>query len=441
MPGKSLKPGEVFCSVSFVVLIVIVGVSGILQIRHLNSVIGKLGTKYSYLQKAILEMRINNNIYGRAVRDFALWKTTKFLESASNASSKEIREKAINSFDKFLLVYSQNTQATEQYQWATLISNSAYRLRELGKKIIKESEQDVSKTQLRDIKGLLMSFERQLYKIDNFLSDTVEKVVLEEIEEQLKDAQAQSKHSIILLGASSLLSIFIGAIISLSVYRNNRINEEKKKQLFLQMLEFEDEERQEIALQIHNEMGQNLSALKIHLELGNATQCKELLAELLDKMHNVVYFLRPPALEEVGLSPALEELLLQYHQRAGIEYTYQKPQKEIKLSPEYNLILYRVAQEALNNIAKHSKADRIMLALNEKTNLIKLTIEDNGVGFDWGKFSRNKSKTQMGLSLLKERVEIFGGRLSVVSIPGQGTKVGVWFSVNNKRELSNAKHS
>ncbi len=440
MPGKHFKAGEVFCFVSFIVLVALVGVTGILQIQHLNSVIGTLGTKYSYLQRSILEMRISNNVYGRAVRDFSLWKTAKFFEAASNALNEETRVKAINDFDKSLLDYSQNTVGTKQYQWAELISSSVFRLRELGKKIVNESKkQIISDGHQKEINNLLMMFERHLYKIDNFLNDTVEKSVLENIRNQLREAQSKSKQAIILLGFSSLLSILIGTIISASVYRNNRINEEKKKQLFLQMLEFEDGERQDIALQIHNEMGQNLSALKIHLELGNFAQCKTLLVELLEKMHNVVYFLRPPALEEVGLVPALEELLLQYYQKTGIDYVYKKPEREIKLDPEHNLILYRVAQEALNNTAKYAKAGQVKLALVEKTNLIKLSISDNGIGFHCRKLFRRKTKMQMGLSLLKERVEIFGGRLGVVSVPGKGTNVTVSFSVDSKRERKSIK--
>ncbi len=441
MSRRYFKAGEVFCFSSFVVLIAIIGLTGIFQIRNLNAVVGVLGTRYSHLQQAILEMRINNSLYGRTIRDLAFWQTTRFLESAPHTSNQQARQQAIDNFDRYLTLYSANISGQQQKEWVQRLKANVVQLRALGEGILSQLQAEPSRLQFKDVSRQLMSFENRLYKIDDFLSNVMEKSLLEEIDARLIQTKYQSRRAVVLLGFCSLLSIIIGALIGVSVYRREQINAEKKQQLFSQILKFEDEERQDISLQIHNEMGQNLSALKIHLELGNLEQCKTLLAELMDKMHNIVYFLRPPALEEVGLGPALEALLLQYHQIAGFEYRYHQPAEKLRLAPEYQLIFYRLTQEALNNIAKYARARNVTLSLQQRQNKVELSIEDDGVGFDYNHFRREKPKGRLGLRLLKERIEFFEGRMSVRSVPGEGTRITAEFPIKDREDRLNKRLS
>ena len=130
----------------------------------------------------------------------------------------------------------------------------------------------------------------------------------------------------------------------------------------------------------------------------------------------------------------IDSLILQHRQMSGIKFTYQKPAKEIKLSSEYSLLLYRVTQEGLTNILKHSQAAKVKVALEKRADAVCLSIADDGVGFDYGRYlrrpyRREEDKLKLGLAGLRERVELLGGRMAVATAPGKGTRLLVQLPV------------
>ncbi|MGD9015118.1 MAG: ATP-binding protein [Candidatus Omnitrophota bacterium] len=424
MPKAYFKAAEIFGFGSLIILIAAVGIIGIFQIEHLSNTIEALGTQHLSLQQAALEMRINNSLYGKGIRNLVFWQTTKFLEAAPRVLDLETQEIAAQNFDRYLSVYSSHTSGNPQQQeWVERLQLNVSQLRALGEEIIQKIETRSPETELAYFSELLMTFEDRLYKIDGFLSETVEKNILDEIQRQLNTTRTEKRNAIFLLSLCLLLSISSGGFIAIGVYQRNRREEEKKKQLLSQMLRIEDEERKNLSIQVHNEMGQDLSALKIYLDLGDLNQCRTILNKLAEKAHNIAYLLRPSALEEVGIVSALEALLLQYRQMTGYNYSYYKPEQEIKLVSEQRLILYRIAQEALTNITKYSKAQNVKLSLKKKENAVQLSVEDDGIGFDYNRFLQDGPKDRLGLLGLRERVELLGGRMNIESDPGKGTRI------------------
>ncbi len=441
MPRKYFKAAEIFGFGSLIVLIGIIGVIGIFQVRYLSGVVEVLGTQHLRSQRAALEMRISNSLYGRSIRDFVFWRTSKLLEAVPRAADLRAQNEAIQNFDKYLAIYtSYNLDSTKQALWVDRLKDNVSALRGLGEGIVQEVETVPGEPAFKDFSKLLMKFENRLFQIDEFLINTVEKNILDAIAWRLVQARIQRRNAIVLLSVCLLLCISMGGVIAFWVYLRNRSEEEKKRQLLSQMLSIEDNERKNLSLQVHNEMGQDLSALKIYLKLKNFPQCESILETLSEKAHNISYLLRPPVLEEIGIVSALEALILRYKHMTGHNYMYFKPDREITIPSEYNLILYRVAQEALTNAAKYSKAENVKLSLKQEVLGITLSIEDDGVGFDYSRFLKEGPKVKLGLLGLKERIEVFDGTMHIDSAHGAGTRIIVELKLNRNQNANNSSN-
>jgi len=213
------------------------------------------------------------------------------------------------------------------------------------------------------------------------------------------------------------------------------------------MINVEEDERKRLSNAVHDEMGQDLSALKIYLGViqqgltnlsqdmkDKINQCREIIAGLMEKSHNIAFLLRPPDLDEVGLVDSLDALLLEYKHLTGVEYNYQKPPAFFELSAEYTLLFYRITQELLTNMAKHSQAKHVELKLERKSNRVELTYSDDGLGFDQNliikkSVRRREDKFKLGLLGLQERVELLDGVMQVNSNLGKGTNIFVMLPI------------
>jgi two-component system sensor histidine kinase DegS len=143
-------------------------------------------------------------------------------------------------------------------------------------------------------------------------------------------------------------------------------------------------------------------------------------------MRSAIYALRPVALDEVGLFPALRQLVADFEDQyqAYVELHISGPEERLPLRLE--LPLFRVVQEALHNVGKHAQASLVWLALDlTQDEAIGLTIRDNGLGFDPASLEGAVRSGHLGLKQMRERVEEAGGKLEVVSQSGQGTEVRV----------------
>jgi PAS domain S-box-containing protein len=209
-----------------------------------------------------------------------------------------------------------------------------------------------------------------------------------------------------------------------------KMSEAALRALTRRLVQAEESERRRIARELHDRVGQNLSALNINLDilLGNLGEgalrrrledSLKLVDGTLQSIENVMADLRPALLDEYGLAAALVWYGEEYSQRTGIRVAVAGGEACRNLRPEVSVALFRIAQEALNNAAKHSSAKRITVGLEEKGGELVLSITDDGKGFDPATAPRGR----WGMTTMRERAEAAGGRLSVDSTVGAGTTV------------------
>jgi two-component system sensor histidine kinase UhpB len=213
------------------------------------------------------------------------------------------------------------------------------------------------------------------------------------------------------------------------------VQEEKDRtQLLTRVLLAQENERRRIARELHDRLGQQLTALRLTLEMLSAQSVErgdlrtqvETLQALASQLDQDVAFrvweLHPAELEAFGLEAALTKYVRTWSKHFDIQARlYTERAQGTRLTQELEGTIYRVAQEALNNVAKHSRADHVDVVLERSQELLSLIIEDDGVGFD----TRSVEASARGLGLIgmRERVALVGADIQIESTQGAGTTV------------------
>jgi PAS domain S-box-containing protein len=211
--------------------------------------------------------------------------------------------------------------------------------------------------------------------------------------------------------------------------------EEKARELAKRLVEAQEAERRRVAEGLHDLIGQNLTALGIDLQAlkqrlqgggdltsGSRIDAMAALVETtIDAIRDVMTDLRPPALEEFGLVPALRWYCSQFAKRTGMKVTVRCEGSERRLAAQTELALFRIAQEALTNAAKHSGGSTVELAVSY-AGLVRLTITDNGSGFAEREGARAARRGGFGLPTMRERAEAIGGSLRI-EFPECGARI------------------
>jgi PAS domain S-box-containing protein len=212
---------------------------------------------------------------------------------------------------------------------------------------------------------------------------------------------------------------------------------EELRNAYRRLSQAQETERRAITKELHDQVGQNLSALNLNLhyidrELSDAERsglkgrlddCLVLLDETVARVRSVMGNLRPPMLDEFGLFATLRWLAHETTQRSGIPCTLAGPDWAQRLPAEVESTLVRIAQEALMNAVKYSKAHEIRIALTATPRQVQMEIADDGIGFDPLDRDASASKPTWGLTTMRERADALGGRVQVISAPGEGTRV------------------
>jgi len=229
------------------------------------------------------------------------------------------------------------------------------------------------------------------------------------------------------------------AIENAQLYEALKRKEKARGELLRKIILIQEEERKRIARGLHDEISQSLTGLAFNLEAvltalpeedgetrGKLEEIKALSIKMLEEIHRVIYQLRPSLLDDLGLVAAVEWLADNYLQEAGITVFFKTTGTERTLAPESQIALFRIAQEAITNIVRHSSAESVSIAVEFKKKAVAIHIEDDGKGFNAEEILGSR-ETDRGLGLLgmKERAELLEGRLSIDSSPGRGTKIDV----------------
>lgn len=199
----------------------------------------------------------------------------------------------------------------------------------------------------------------------------------------------------------------------------------------------QEEERQRIARELHDEVGQSITSLMIGFRVletqdpekmrQGITELKRLLAQTLDEVRHLALELRPSSLDDLGLIPALQQYTREYADKFGVNADFQASGFESKrLRPEVEIALYRIIQEALTNVVRHAEAKKVSVLMGIRNSSIVAIVEDNGKGFDVQDVLASKTIEQkLGLYGMQERASLIGGMLTIEATPGKGTTVFV----------------
>ena len=220
---------------------------------------------------------------------------------------------------------------------------------------------------------------------------------------------------------------------------NARLQEERVAILrhqLAQVIAAQEEERERIARELHDGVGPALASLNLRLHTaGKQLQRDQLAVEEIEELadlaqanikdiRRLIYDLRPAALDELGLVPALHDYAARWSQEHDVQLAVSLPEDNERLPATLETALFRVAQEGLANVARHAQARQVELTLEWDERAVRLCLADDGQGFDVSEaLTRAKQGGHLGLWSMRERVEQLGGRFAVESALGQGTRL------------------
>jgi len=211
-----------------------------------------------------------------------------------------------------------------------------------------------------------------------------------------------------------------------------RVNQLKRRQaaqeaFSRQLLDSQEAERKRIAVELHDGLGQNLLVIKNRALLNSLTipderartqfnEFSDAVSLTLEEVRTISHDLRPPHLDQLGLRTALIAMIEKVAASSTIEFKYALDALDGFIAPDDEIKLYRIVQECLNNILKHSGATKAEIRITTDEGRLEVTIRDDGRGF-----TPNGNKPGIGLQSITERVRILGGIHTIQSVPGQGT--------------------
>jgi signal transduction histidine kinase len=234
------------------------------------------------------------------------------------------------------------------------------------------------------------------------------------------------------------------------LYRQLKERDAWREELLRKVISAQEDERKRLARELHDETSQTLSALAMKIETALAawpsdasrdrlTEAKGLTVRTLEELHRLIFDLRPSVLDDLGLLSAIRWYAERHLEPRGISVRCEFSGFGGRLMPELETALFRVAQEAITNIAKHSGAETVLIQCLERDGRITIEIEDDGKGFAPASLPPPAARERgLGLMGMRERVELFGGTLELDSAPGSGTRIAV--SVPAVQEVGDEQH-
>ena len=239
----------------------------------------------------------------------------------------------------------------------------------------------------------------------------------------------------------SHVAVAMNYLINSLMNISNTLEEMQKKELLgIQVIMAQEEERQRLARDIHDGPAQSLSNIILKCEicekffetdLKKAKQeikdLKKLVRSSLKELRDIIFDLRPMSLDDLGLIPTIHGYVSKFYEETGIKVELNLFEQSAEIDPIVEVAVFRIIQEALSNIKKHSKADRTVIRIQVNDGMLKATVSDNGVGFDYDRrLKHNKdniSTDGYGIYGMRQRAELLKGKLNLESQLGKGTTI------------------
>ena len=199
----------------------------------------------------------------------------------------------------------------------------------------------------------------------------------------------------------------------------HRLAESRTRLYAERILGAQEDERRRISQELHDQPLQDLIHLLRVIDRGSPEEAREVVTQVVGELRQISRGLRPPTLDDLGVIAAVRKLVADFQTRTGIVAGFRVDGQARRASPEVELGLFRVAQEALNNVARHSQAHRVSVRMRFSDADVRVTVSDDGTGFTPGRVG----DATLGIMGMTERAGLVGGRLEVVSAPGKGTTV------------------
>jgi PAS domain S-box-containing protein len=220
--------------------------------------------------------------------------------------------------------------------------------------------------------------------------------------------------------------------------------EEALDQAAQRVIEAQEAERKRVAHGLHDSVSQLLSSARFRLasvgkKISGQTQKSypelddslRLIEKAVQEIRTIIHNLRPTVLDDLGLLPAVRTLCEEFRERANIKLKFRSTRELTRFAPEIELALFRIVQEALHNIEKHSQATRVSVILLQKRAEFQIKVKDNGIGFDHLAASKNRGKfSGYGLPFILERAKSIGGKVEILSAVDKGSEVIVRIPLN-----------
>jgi signal transduction histidine kinase len=216
----------------------------------------------------------------------------------------------------------------------------------------------------------------------------------------------------------------------------SRRSESALRQLSNRILHAQEEERKRISRELHDAVGGSLAGISVNLALlhkadglhGRAAgkqiaDTQRVVQEAMETVHNFAHELRPAALDDLGLVPALRSYLNKFAGRTRLQVDFRASPEAERLNSEQKTVIFRVTQESLTNVAKHARASRVRVTLRKQKHGVRVEIRDNGQAFRVDKQLGANGRERLGLLGMQERVRLVNGRLAIKSLPSEGTIV------------------
>lgn len=215
-----------------------------------------------------------------------------------------------------------------------------------------------------------------------------------------------------------------------------RENQENLRRLSKQILFAQEEERKRISRELHDEVGQALTAINMNLVLlkklaknqkvaYKIDDLQGLLEQTMERVHNFARELRPAMLDDLGLVPALRSYVRNFGKRTGLRVCFRTTSQVEQLGMEEKSVLYRVMQEGLTNVAKHARASRASVLIRRCNGMIRMEVQDDGRAFSVAERLARSGRQRLGLLGIQERVRLVHGEFFIESQSGRGTTIRV----------------